>query len=294
MKLTRETHSALRHTTEGVLELLLYCVKDLGFSYLLTGKIHIDALERRFGKFRQLAGSQYLISLRQVFETESKLRLQSLGSLKLVSSKYGEIPVNIEETETESVAISKTFDLPIFAKRINVTDNDVSSVSDVIPLISYIAGYCSFATLKKLDNCVFCKPNLINESVDESDCINSTIEKMDRGGLLYPHPKLVDIVVHIFIIVKKLISNDFEYLFLKVSNQRELVVNLANSVLQEKEIFVSGDGDCPNGHSKSVINKYICRSAANTFLKNYCKDKNDVKNKIKYENKQRKLSTLQK
>jgi hypothetical protein len=44
------------------------CIKELGFNYFLPGKIQTDALEYRFGKYRTMAGSQYLVSLRQLFE----------------------------------------------------------------------------------------------------------------------------------------------------------------------------------------------------------------------------------
>lgn len=287
--LTRETYGALKHTTQGVLELLSYCVKELGFSYLLTGKIQTDALERRFGKFRQLAGSQYLISMRQVFETESKLRLQSIGPLKIKSSKYGELSVDVENNEIVDLGeASQEYDIPIFAQNITISDDDISTISDILPVISYVAGYCAFATIKKLRNCAFCKLNLIMETGDESypNC-NSFIEKMDRGGLRYPHPKVLDIIIHTYLIVQKLVSTNYEQFFLKVSNQRQLVVTLANSVLCDKEIFISGD--CPSGHSVTVITRYIIMAATNTFLKNYCKEKNDVRNS---ENKKRKLATI--
>lgn len=112
---------------------------------------------------------------------------------------------------------------------------------------------------------------------------------MDRGGLMYPHPKVLNIILYTYLIVQKLISSDFEHFFLKVSNQRQLVYNLANSILSEKEIFITSG--CPSGHSAIVITKYIIMAATNTFLKNYCKEKNDARNS---ENKKRKLATVKK
>ncbi len=35
-------------------------VQSLNFKYFLTGKVQTDMLEDRFGKFRQLAGGQYI------------------------------------------------------------------------------------------------------------------------------------------------------------------------------------------------------------------------------------------
>lgn len=49
-RLTRETHSALSHTTRALHELAVYCLEELGFSYVLLGKFQTDSLEDRFGK----------------------------------------------------------------------------------------------------------------------------------------------------------------------------------------------------------------------------------------------------
>lgn len=75
--LTKETHGALRQTTRALVQITEYCFTELGLNYVLLGKIQTDSLEDRFGKYRQLAGSQYHISIRQLYEGENKLRLQS-------------------------------------------------------------------------------------------------------------------------------------------------------------------------------------------------------------------------
>lgn len=74
--LTPETRSALEFITWGLIEVFCYCLGKLGFHYVLLGKFQTDCLEVWFGKYRQLAGSQYHISVIQVLECENKLRLQ--------------------------------------------------------------------------------------------------------------------------------------------------------------------------------------------------------------------------
>ncbi|XP_077551220.1 LOW QUALITY PROTEIN: uncharacterized protein LOC144164833 [Haemaphysalis longicornis] len=76
-KLTKETHAALHQTTHGLVEIARYCLTELHMLYVLFGKIQTDSLEDRFGKYRQLAGSQYHVSIRQIYEGENKMRLQS-------------------------------------------------------------------------------------------------------------------------------------------------------------------------------------------------------------------------
>ena len=75
--LSKETHKALVQTTHSILEYSKYCIEECEMSYILTGKIQTDCLEARFRKYRQMAGSQYHISTRQLLECEERLRLQS-------------------------------------------------------------------------------------------------------------------------------------------------------------------------------------------------------------------------
>ena len=62
-------------------------------TFFLCGKVQTDTLEERFGKYRQIAGSQYNISIRQVFESENKLRMQSVTPLVLKSETSSEFEV---------------------------------------------------------------------------------------------------------------------------------------------------------------------------------------------------------
>lgn len=76
-KLTKETHGALHQTTQALIEICRYCFDELHMSFVLLGKFQTDFLEDRFGRYRRLAGSQYHVSIRQLYEGETKLRLQN-------------------------------------------------------------------------------------------------------------------------------------------------------------------------------------------------------------------------
>lgn len=52
--LINETDSALRLSTYALIEVSRYCLKDLGFKYVFSGKYQTDSLEARFGKNRRL------------------------------------------------------------------------------------------------------------------------------------------------------------------------------------------------------------------------------------------------
>ncbi|KAH7944230.1 hypothetical protein HPB52_017470 [Rhipicephalus sanguineus] len=76
-RLTDETHGALYQTTQALGEIARYCFSELHLCFVLLGKLQTDLLEDRFGKYRRLAGSHYHVSIRQLYESENKLRLQS-------------------------------------------------------------------------------------------------------------------------------------------------------------------------------------------------------------------------
>ena len=82
-KLTKETFTALHHTTTALLEISEYCLEELNANYLLSGKFQTDCMETKFGQFRQLAGGQHNVSLRQIYECEKKLRFLAVLKLKV-------------------------------------------------------------------------------------------------------------------------------------------------------------------------------------------------------------------
>lgn len=48
------------------------------FRFVLLGQISSDPVEKRFGLYRQMSGSNYFISQKQVEESERKLKILSI------------------------------------------------------------------------------------------------------------------------------------------------------------------------------------------------------------------------
>jgi hypothetical protein len=71
--LSRETFLAAMQTTSALKELAEYLLEETCLDYVLLGKINSDPIERRFGCYRQLAGANYFISVRQFLEAEKKI-----------------------------------------------------------------------------------------------------------------------------------------------------------------------------------------------------------------------------
>ena len=76
--LTRETFLALKQTCLALRDCATHLIINCGFNYVLLGHLQSDAIESRFGWLRQLSGANYYISVRQVLESDRKIRAVSL------------------------------------------------------------------------------------------------------------------------------------------------------------------------------------------------------------------------
>lgn len=132
-------HSAFRHTSHALVEVTRYCIEELGFSYVLLGKFQTDCLEDSFGKYRQLSGAQYHVYIRQIYESEHKLRLQKVLELP-------ELPQL--DVLTPCGSVNDPQDLKHFD--VALTEQDVAKKQPMLPAITYVAGYCAHAATKKL------------------------------------------------------------------------------------------------------------------------------------------------
>lgn len=289
--LTNETHHAFTHTTHAILELSSYCIQELGMQYFLPGKVQTDPLEERFGKYRQLAGSQYNISIRQMFECESKLRVQNSLTLILKSDKFGVINIkNLDFSESINQPSYKPafneIEIPNIFKNLSLEQSDFKNVEQQIPIFGYLAGYCILKLANEL-KCNVCN-NELQIEYNDSNPSHKLISVSDRGGLKYPHNDVVNIIMINYIVVQKLVSDKFENDFLHVRNQRNLVVHLVTCQLTDELHHLDV---CDNGHTVEYIINRIIHMTTNTLLKNYCSKKNDIKKNEP--SKKRKLSTLQ-
>ncbi|KAH9377901.1 hypothetical protein HPB48_000064 [Haemaphysalis longicornis] len=165
-------------------------------------------------------------------------------------------------------------------------------MKDIIPVLVYVAGYAAYAALKKL-KCDKCREALtLNKeiSVSVGDKHYDLIRSMDRGGLVQPAMSVVNAVAHNYAVVEQLSQNE---VFLKLSNQRQVVINLTVELLTNDE---SSDFDtCEDGHTSEVVLKYVLWCSTNILLKNFCRKMNDGILKAHSDaQKKRKLQTLRK
>jgi hypothetical protein len=283
-KLTSQTHTALSHTIHGMLEIIQYCFKELKMNYVLLGKFQTDPLEHRFGKYRQLAGGQYHISIRQLYESEERLRIQSL--LTLSSRTFGNIPIksfaeHLDDCHDEQKQWDNSFNPEIILQ-----ENDFEQVHHEMPVITYLAGYCCYKILRKI-KCEFCKSGLVYDQqliVEEN---YNLIKNLNRGGLSFPVDIAVRVVLISYVLFNKLLESH-EDTFLSIGNKKNFVINLVFNYwqLHESEHYCLNI-NCEN-HTHESILKLIITSTTNTLLKNYCGKSNDKLGK----NTKRKLDTV--
>ena len=87
--LSKETYIALTHTVSTFVILIRGLLQHNVLKSILTGKFQTDQLESRFRHYRQLSGSNYLVTVFDGFRCEKKLKVKRL--LKLYSASKGTI-----------------------------------------------------------------------------------------------------------------------------------------------------------------------------------------------------------
>ncbi|KAH7932899.1 hypothetical protein HPB49_004671 [Dermacentor silvarum] len=171
--------------------------------------------------------SHYHVSIRQVYECENKLRLQS--TLPTVATSRS---VNEEDEQWQDLDGNANSLRP--KCNVVVTEETLTKMKDIIPVLVYVAGYAVYAALKKL-KCQKCREALtLNKaiSVSVADKHYDLIRAMDRGGLVHPTMFVVNAVAHNYAVVEQLSKQE---VFLKLSNQRQVVTDLTVELLNNDE-----------------------------------------------------------
>ena len=76
--LTKETAFAYKQMCTVLPALADFLLKECDFKYVLLGKLTSDPLEARFGQYRQMAGGNYYIAMRQRAGSERKMQTVEL------------------------------------------------------------------------------------------------------------------------------------------------------------------------------------------------------------------------
>ena len=75
--LTRQTLDALICTNNAIADLCSDLLES-GYQFILTGRLQTDPLERRFSLYRRMSGGRFLVSLKEVLQSESIVKMKTL------------------------------------------------------------------------------------------------------------------------------------------------------------------------------------------------------------------------
>lgn len=168
---------------------------EKNLDYVLLGLINSDPLEGRFGWYRQLAGTNYYLSVWQFLEAEKKIRLKSLVKFaKLNMSEVANVFQSGKKSAEEQIEVAAANLLALLPSEVL---GDSLQLDQAEGIVYYIAGYIARSILKRTrcDSCpcllvVSREAPEISVQDEENEETVQAKEKflrfVDRGGLVTP------------------------------------------------------------------------------------------------------------
>ena len=165
-------------------------IEDLlseGYDYVLTVRFQSDALERRFSRYRQMNGGNFLVSLREVNSSEKILLLRTMVKEGINFWEDASLYKSVDSDVLENfhIEISEIADDIISAE----LSEDSQQVS------ANVAGYIARQIQKRIE-CEECAIKV--EARDKNTIHSSYINLLSRGGLKHPSPSLAEYVANAF------------------------------------------------------------------------------------------------
>lgn len=185
--LTKQTSSALIQTLRSQALLIDELLND-GYDFVCTARFQSDPIERRYSRYRQMSGGRFLVSLREVLNTE---RILACRSLIKEDVNFWNEDVRPEVVECDE-GIDEVLGNYIDEISESVLDKDSSEVATTI------SGFVAKKLLKR-SKCVNCQAKLRpnNDDLDNDEYLNL----LSRGGLFVPSKELADYICSCFAIL---------------------------------------------------------------------------------------------
>ena len=185
--LTRQTSSALIRTLRGQ-SMLLKDLLNENYDFVLVGRLQSDPLERRFSQYRQMSGGRFLVSLREVQNSERILACRSLI--------MEDIDFWNEDLAPAKPVVDASLVQYIDSHETEMLENSLDEHSQEVSTL--VAGYVSMK-LGKRSKCSVCRNKFVAE---ENDVVNDKyLRTLSRGGLVTPSPMLAYFVGSCFSIL---------------------------------------------------------------------------------------------
>lgn len=281
--LSRETFFCAIQTTTAIPKLVDHLLKKKSLSYVLLGKMNSDPIERRFGHYRQLAGANYFLSVRQFLEAEKSIRIRALVKYSnLVMSEITELTSGNEDAQLQQ-QVEAVLSL-IEDKSLEIQETEEGDES----IVYFVAGYIAKGLLKKTKyKCQLCI-QLISESDDMPPILFAEetedfqmerarfLNQVNRGGLIKPSDLLFLICLHAHQLHKVLFCEDeIKNTFLSHLPRAVFSEVLKKKLLENHETRNLVDVKCSMDHNLSGMVTHAAKVFCNCMLKNYVSEVND-------------------
>ena len=210
-----------------------------------TSRLQSDPIERRFSQYRQMSGGRFLVSLREVTNSERIIRCRSLvkADINFWKEDLGSDKQSLDFSAL--LALLSEHEIEIAKSTLDSSSEEVSTT---------IAGYVA-KKLAKRSNCDSCKSLLIASSMDLAE--NHYLNFLSRGGLIVPSAKLAEYTSHCFAIM------DYSYNIVQAHGVRD--VRAAYTQIFDR--FSPQIDICCSKHNNWGL-KFAAKIVINTFFNN--------------------------
>ena len=257
--LTKPTFSACKLMCRALKDISCHLITECDYAYVLLGNVQSDVLEKRFGRYRQMSGSNYFISVRQLLESEKKLKIYNC----LVHCNMNVSDLAIFRQVEDFASVSDpllNYSIPELSEF--SSDVDISLESNDLNVILYVAGYIVHCLSKrKLPHCCFdilCCADDLPEIEFGYD--SEFLSICNRGGLKYPSAYFFNFCCRLYKIYCTLRSNDSVF--------KQLVTH-PSPAFAFCQAFCCEEVHCQNGHDIQRFLFSAGRSMFNMFAKNF-------------------------
>lgn len=267
--LTKDTFEAAVVCTNGIVQLIFESFISCEIEYFLPGKIQTNDVERRFSRYRQLSGCNYNVSVKQIFESEKKLRLK-----RLMSTYPHELDLKIPKLKSQSdVSTLHSPDISEFSDLIYTNYIDQFKNYHYSSFV-YVCGYGGHREIGNL-TCDLCRNLIVKSKGDFSG--TDYFDYLQRGGLIVPTENCVTILLHmsaLFEAIKTDIEKRKKFQF-SHEPKNILVLLTMKAVSENAHFIVDWEDECLCGKKYYDLFLPLMSVYANILLKNYKKKINE-------------------
>jgi len=275
--LSKQTFHAIKQSTVVLIEIIKYSFKNFSIKYLLPGKFTSENLEKRFGIYRLLSGSNYNVSADDVINAEKKIRIKHIFKNINPCFTLNDIKLQFSMLSESDIQESCDMDEVLLQKFIFILKTDYLKVSLIDESSKiYITGYASHVISKKLNGCQNCI-SLITVAKGQKTS-NEYFDNLQRNGLSIATDRVGYIFFHMTSILQFIMQNkDIDKLFIQSNQQKKILCILTTKSVQSDFYYFDFLQTCLNCRQNqiSLFNK-ICSVFSNILLNNYVKIKNNT------------------